>query len=116
MAKILLLGLEHSLADDLCQALTQLGHTIQLATLDAGALETTDANLIFASSVDLRAILQTGTDLPVVVASRLPEVKAWLDALQDGAADYCGAPFEATQLGWILRSTLGCARTRAQAA
>jgi DNA-binding NtrC family response regulator len=107
MAKVILLGLEHSLTEDLHQALTQLGHRVQLATLDASALETTDADLIFASSVDLRAILRIRRDVPVVVASRMPEVNAWLDALQDGAADYCGAPFEATQLGWILNSTLG---------
>jgi|SRR5450432_508713 len=114
MAKILLLGLEHSLTEDLRQALIQLGHCIQLATLDSRVLETTDAELIFAPSVDVRAILGTRADVPVVVASRLPDVNAWLDALQDGAADYCGAPFEATQLGWILNSTLG--GTQAQAA
>jgi len=113
MAKVLLLGLEHSITEDLHQALTQLGHSVQLATLDPRALETTDADLIFAPSADLRAILRTRNDLPVVVASRLPEVNAWLDALQDGAADYCGAPFEATQLRWILNSTLGCAQARA---
>jgi len=113
MARILLLGLEHSLTEDLHQALTQLGHCVQLATLESRDLETTDAEVIFAPSVDLRAILGTRTDLPVVVASRLPEVNAWLDALQDGAADYCGAPFEATQLGWILNSTLGCPQSQA---
>jgi DNA-binding NtrC family response regulator len=104
MARILLLGLEHSLTEDLHQALIQLGHCVQLATLESRA---------FAPSMDLRAILGTRTDLPVVVASRLPEVNAWLDALQDGAADYCGAPFEATQLGWILNSTLRCAQAQA---
>jgi DNA-binding NtrC family response regulator len=115
MAKLLLLGLEHSLTEDLHQALTQLGHRVQLATLNSSVLETTDADLIFAASADLRAILRTRTDVPVVVTSRLPEVSAWLDALQDGAADYCGAPFEATQLGWILNSTLGCGQARAAA-
>jgi DNA-binding NtrC family response regulator len=115
MAKLLLLGLEHSLTEDLRKTLTQLGHSVQLATLESRDLETTDAELIFAPSVDLRAILRTRTDLPVVVASRLPEVSAWLDALQDGAADYCGAPFEATQVGWILNSTLGSAQAQAAA-
>jgi len=107
MAKVLLLGLEPSLTEDLRQALTQLGHQVQLATLNSRTLETTDANLIFAPSAHLRPILLTRNDVPVVVTSRLPEVHAWLDALQDGAADYCGAPFEPTQLGWILNSTLG---------
>ena len=113
MARILLLGLEHSLIEDLNQALTRLGHSVQLGTLESCVLKTTDAELIFAPSGDLRAILRTRSDVPVVVTSRLPEVRAWLDALQDGAADYCGAPFEATQLGWILHSTLCCGQAKA---
>jgi hypothetical protein len=113
MARILLLGLEPSLTEDLYRILIQLGHSVQLTTLDSGVLQTTDAELIFAPAADLRAILGTRTDVPVVVASRLPEVRAWLDALQDGAADYCGAPFEAAQVGWILNSTLGCLQARA---
>jgi len=113
MSNVLLLGLEPSLADELSRALTQLGHGIQLATLNTREWETSDADVIFAPSADLRTILRTRTDLPVVVASRMPEVSAWLDALQDGAADYCGAPFEATQLSWILRSTLGSPQAQA---
>jgi len=113
MAKVLLLGLENSLSEDLYQALTRLGHRVQLAAFNLLTVETTDAELIFAPSSDLRAILGKRADIPVVVTSRLPEVSAWLDALQDGAADYCGAPFEATQVGWILNSTLGCHRAAA---
>jgi hypothetical protein len=44
-----------------------------------------------------------------VVVSRLPEVSAWLDALEQGAADYCGAPFERKQVGWVLNSSLPAA-------
>lgn len=113
MSNVLLLGLEHSLAEDLSRPLTQLGHRIQLATLNTRDWETVDADVIFAPSENLRGIRQTRTDLPVIVASRMPEVSAWLDALQDGAADYCGAPFEATQLGWILHSTLGSSQAQA---
>lgn len=45
-------------------------------------------------------------NLPVVVASRLPEVSDWLDALEAGAADYCAAPFEPMQLKWLLETHL----------
>jgi len=41
------------------------------------------------------------------VVSRFPDVKQWLDALDAGASDYCGAPFERVQLHWILNSVLG---------
>ena len=44
--------------------------------------------------------------MPVIVVSRLPEVSAWLQALEQGAADYCGAPFEARQVRWALNSSL----------
>jgi hypothetical protein len=36
----------------------------------------------------------------------VPEVTDWLKALEHGAADYCGAPFEARQVRWLLNSSL----------
>jgi hypothetical protein len=45
-------------------------------------------------------------ELPVVVVSRIPEVRGWLDALEAGASDYCGAPFETIQVQWVLESSL----------
>jgi len=113
MANVLLLGLEHSLNEDLRQALLQLGHEVQLSAFDLRVLEAADADVIFTASAHLHPILAVRPEVPVVIASRLPEVSAWLDALQDGAADYCGAPFEATQIRWILNSTLGCAQAKA---
>ena len=106
MAKILVFGLEHPLADELIIVLQQLGQNVQIAAIGSGALDTGDVNLIFADSGDLGAIRRTRPELPVVVVSRLPEVSAWLDALEQGAADYCGAPFERKQVSWILNSSL----------
>jgi hypothetical protein len=42
----------------------------------------------------------------VVVETRNPEVREWLDALESGAADYCAAPFERSQLRWIMDSNV----------
>ena len=106
MAKILLVGLDHPLAEDLINVLQQLGQNVQTAAMGSGALEMGDLNLIFAASGDLGAIQRLRPDLPVVVVSRLPEVSAWLDALEQGAVDYCGAPFERKQVGWVLNSSL----------
>ena len=106
MAKILLVGLDHPLAKDLGSVLQQLGQNVQTAPLGSDALEMGDLNLIFAAAGDLGAIQRMRPDLPVVVVSRLPEVSAWLDALEQGAADYCGAPFERKQVGWVLNSSL----------
>jgi FixJ family two-component response regulator len=106
MAIVLLLDLETSLAEQLSSVLEQLGQRVYAKALDTGMLEETDANLVFARPQDLVAILKTRSDLPVVVVSRMPEVSAWLDALEQGAADYCGAPFEATQVRWVLNTSL----------
>jgi DNA-binding NtrC family response regulator len=50
--------------------------------------------------------------LPVIVVTRQPEARHWLDALDAGATDYCGAPFEHIQLRWILGSVLSHASHR----
>jgi DNA-binding response OmpR family regulator len=41
-----------------------------------------------------------------VIVNRHPENSRWLDALELGAADYCGAPFEPVQMRWLLDSVL----------
>jgi DNA-binding response OmpR family regulator len=106
MAKILLLGLDRSVADELGRVLRQLGQSVRIAPKRNGALDAADAELIFAGSGDLRDALAVSPKRPVIVTSRLPEVKAWLNALEAGAADYCGAPFEATHVRWLLNSAL----------
>jgi DNA-binding NtrC family response regulator len=54
----------------------------------------------------LVALAQRRLQVPVVVASRFPEVAEWLDALEDGALDYCAAPFEPAHIRWILESAV----------
>ncbi len=54
----------------------------------------------------LDALRSRGLQLPVVVVSRIPETSEWLDALDAGAADYCGAPFERRQISWLVQSAL----------
>jgi len=106
MAKILLFGLDRSVEDELNPVLTQLGQTVQTGTPSSGVLEHTDANVVFADGATLSAVRGTRPELPVVVVSRIPEVSGWLDALEAGASDYCGAPFEAVQVRWVLESSL----------
>lgn len=38
----------------------------------------------------------------LVVATRLPDHNKWLDALEAGADDYCCAPLDARQIGWLV--------------
>ena len=106
MAKILLFGLDRAVEDELNPVLKQLGQTVQIGAPASGVLERTDANVVFADGATLSAVRSKRPELPVVVVSRIPEVRDWLDALEAGASDYCGAPFEATQVQWVLESSL----------
>ena len=106
MSKVLLLGLEGSLSNELNPVLEKLGQTVQIEPSTAGVLERTDANVVFADGGCLHAVRDQRPELPVVVVSRLPEVRGWLDALEAGASDYCGAPFEPAQVRWVLDSSL----------
>ena len=65
-----------------------------------------DVQVIFVPEGDFQAIQDSRPGIPLIVVSRLPEVSKWLNALEQGAADYCGAPFEARQLRWALNSSL----------
>ncbi|HVO80598.1 MAG TPA: hypothetical protein VMS37_04550 [Verrucomicrobiae bacterium] len=106
MAKILLFGLDSSITDELNPVLQQLGQSVQDAGPASRILEHTDANVVFAAGNSLREVRARRPELPVVVVARIPEVRDWLDALDAGASDYCGAPFEPTQLRWVLDSSL----------
>jgi len=106
MAKILLFGLDRCIADELNPVLKQLGQTVHIAALSNAVLQHTDANVVFAAGDSLETVRGERPELPVVVVSRIPEVRGWLDALEGGATDYCGAPFEPKQVQWVLESSL----------
>ena len=112
MTKILLLGFDNPLREDLTRVLTDLRCTVCFQSFHPNWSAQTDAHVVFCSGDSphfrsvLREIGRTHADLPVVLVTRLPEVALWLDALEAGATDYCAAPFEPTQLRWILESVL----------
>ena len=106
MARILLVGLETTIADELSRVLRQLGQNVHTAAASSEAAVPEDIELIFAPQTDLLDVQRSHPGVPVIVVSRLPEVSAWLWALEQGAADYCGAPFEARQVRWALNSSL----------
>lgn len=95
----LLLGLEGSVEQELRAALNADGCKV---VKKPGSR----ADIVFCGHQ--RPVYETAVEqyakLPVVVVSRLPEVSDWLDALEAGAADYCAAPFEPTQLRWLLQT------------
>ena len=115
MARVLLFGLESAVAEELSSALRQVGESVLTAVQDLEFLAQGGFELVFAPAAQLANIQVNCPGVPVVVVSRVPEVSAWLDALEKGAADYCGAPFEARQVRWLLHSTMVQAHRRAAA-
>ncbi len=60
-----------------------------------------------AGSVEARRMLRAaGSRIPFVAVSLDPNPKEWLQALQSGASDYFGPPFERQQVGWVLQSAV----------
>src|SRR3954468_20834481 len=112
MATILLLGLENDLANELSRVLRQHEHK----TITTDSIETAILNrsldIVFAGGdgpdyrETVRQLTARRPGLPVVLVNRLPENSRWLDALELGAADYCGAPFEPVQMRWLVDSVL----------
>lgn len=112
MTRILLLGFDNPLRDQLTQVLSELHHPACARPFSDDWLSLAEADVVFCSGDDprfrdaLREVKFKKPDLPFIVATRLPEVSAWLDALDAGASDYCAAPFEPIQIRWIMDSAL----------
>jgi DNA-binding response OmpR family regulator len=112
MPRVTLLGLPEDLARQLAQVLREEGHKvvhkIHLQDLRHGPKP--DAVFISGDDPQFRRIIaelrESGTGLPVIVVTRRPGTAQWLDALDAGANDYCGAPFERVQVQWILDSAV----------
>lgn len=111
--RALLFSLDTSLASSLERELAKCGCQAESASGAAPA----QADIVFCPSARpvLRQALSLFPGTPVVVVSRLPEVDGWLDALEEGAADYCAPPFETIQIRWLLETHTGPRRSMAAA-
>jgi len=112
MASIQLVRLPGDLAAPLSRVLQSQGHHFVVTNSVESAARPSDAKILFVGGdgPDYRAVVQELTlrrrDAAVIVVNRLPENSRWLDALELGAADYCGAPFEAIQVNWLIEGAL----------
>ena len=112
MANILLLDLDYGTVDQFRRIQANQKHEVTSGASGDVALSESDAHIIFcggdhsAYAVWIRTLREARPDLPVVVVTRLPEVDKWLDALDAGAADYIGAPFEQGQIRRIVDTVL----------
>lgn len=115
--KAVLFGLDPSLASSLETELAKCGYQTEWADGSQLEEEPPQADIVFCPSARpmLQRVMSLFPHTPVVVVSRLPEVDGWLDALEDGAADYCAPPFETVQIRWLLEAHAGQRRSMAAA-
>ena len=112
MAKIVLIGLEPSAANQIVRALDGGFHQIEQRSQNAPVGDLIDCDVVFANGEGkdymplLRGVRAERPTLPFVVVTRIPDTSDWLDALEAGATDYCSAPFEARQMNWLMQSAL----------
>lgn len=112
MAKVKLIGLELSSANQIGRALDGSFHEIETLSSAARLVDLIDADIVFAGGEKkqylplLQQLRAIRPGLPFVVVTRIPETSDWLDALEAGATDYCSAPFEPRQMNWLMQSAL----------
>jgi DNA-binding NtrC family response regulator len=112
MAKIALIGIEKSAADQLANALDRDFHHIESKPETTKPSDFTGFDMVFAGGDGkkylslLQDLRRSRPAMPFVVVTRLPDTSEWLDALEAGATDYCSAPFEPRQMKWLVQSAL----------
>ena len=119
MSRVVLLGIAEDLAEQLSRVLQEEAHTVcRCQSFEDARSAEPDVVFLSGDAPDLISglsdIRQAAPALPIVVVTRLPESARWLDALEAGAQDYCGAPFERVQLRWIMDTV--CPQLRRMAA
>jgi DNA-binding response OmpR family regulator len=110
MLRVTLLGLPEDLELPLAKVLREEAHKVVRKSHLQDLRHGPKAGVVFISADDpgfrqtIEELRQSEPDLPVIVVTRTPGTTQWLDALDAGATDYCGAPFERLQVRWIMNS------------
>ncbi len=118
MPRVTLLGLPDDLGNQLARVLLDESHQVSRYLYVSDLRRNPNCCAVFISgdtpdySQTLSRIREARPGLAVIVVTRQPEARHWLDALDAGATDYCGAPFEHVQVRWILRPILSQAVRR----
>ena len=112
MSRVALFALPEDLERPLAQVLREEAHKVirKLHLHDLRRGPKADALFLSADHPDFRGTLselrESHPELPVIAVTRVPETAHWLDALDAGATDYCGAPFERVAVRWIDRKSV----------
>ena len=122
--RILLLGFEKAVYAKLAEILARQSHSVWPQPGGAGRRSLqTSLQLIEESAADVvccpadtahypllvNEVKKRELRVPVVVVSDSPNLSEWLDAIQAGAWDYFGAPFEAAHIRHVIDNAVQCA-------
>jgi DNA-binding response OmpR family regulator len=94
---IVLLNLEDNVANDLASMLLALNHRVSHSSTDIDS-----ADMVFCDRESMAKTMPSG--VPLVAVSPEANESAWLEALDEGAADYLSVPYEPRQVHWILEA------------
>ena len=117
-ARVLLLGVENSVAVESSRTLQADRHSVAVAPLESPAVsarrvDDSLADIVFCGAAPsllaalVRALRERRSKTLVVAATRVPDTAFWLDAIDAGAWDYCNAPFEPQMVRRMLENALG---------
>ena len=108
----LLFGLSEDLAGELITPLSAVcGNIVAVPderSNECFAVAAPNSRIIFcvANTAVVAKLRANHPFSPIVVVSRHPEVADWLDSIEAGATDYCAAPFETSQVQWIVETSM----------
>jgi DNA-binding NtrC family response regulator len=112
MAKVLLTGVEESVADCIRHALNVEKHQIEERPSNAPGDDFLAADVVFAGGGAiqylplLQRVRKMRPALPFIVVTITADTTEWLTALEAGATDYCAAPLVASQINWLMETAL----------
>jgi DNA-binding response OmpR family regulator len=118
MAKVLLLGLDESIARKIQSVSSHAQHSTEIGSARTEFFTQLHADVVFLSGdrvgyLDaVRSICAYAQAPPVVVVTRSADTWKWLDAMDAGASDYCSAPFDSLPIKWVLDSAIALSRSR----
>lgn len=119
MSRVALLGIPDDLGGELAQVLRSESHQVSRKLYVQDLQRGVKADIVFISGDDsdfqntIRLLREAEPRLPIVAVTREPGAARWLDALEAGANDYCGAPFDRLQVQWIMSALVANARSAA---
>jgi len=112
MANVFLIGLEKTTADQISRVVSIERHRVRERSYNIGVRDLADGGIVFAGGGPLlylpllRRVRKELPSLPFVVVTQTAETRAWLEALDAGATDYCCAPIARRQIQSLMECVI----------